>query len=109
MKLTLRQRRFIAQTLQVLLIGVEKLLSGGLLGRDCSRIDIEFYRRESLEKCLHDLHIHRISVNVLADRNMILLTQIIAEIASSVFVLHHHFVSALSTVDHPMQQSRTIT
>ena len=74
-ELTLRKLRFIAQTLQVLLMSMGKLLGGGLLGGDCGSRDISLRRRKGLEKRLHDLPIYRISVNVLADRDMLLLTE----------------------------------
>src|SRR5205085_8290042 len=85
------------------------LLSCSLLCADCGSVDIEFHRGKGLEKRLDDLHIDWISVNVLADRNMILLTQIVAEVACPAFVLHHHLVSAFPTIDNAMQQSSAIT
>src|SRR5947209_20079460 len=84
------------------------LLGSGLLGGHRSRIDIEFHWGKSLEKGLDDPLINGIRMNVLADRHMILLTQIITQVTGAMFVLHHHFVPALSTIDDTMEQRRSI-
>jgi hypothetical protein len=95
----LGQGCFIAQALQVLLLGMRNLVIGCVLGCDCSSIAISFHRRECQEKGLYHLQINCIGGNVLAHWDMVLLVQVVAKIAGTMVVLHNHFVSALSTVD----------
>jgi hypothetical protein len=72
-ELTLGESRFIAQTFQMLLMGMDNLLNGGVLCGKRSRIHISFHWRERLKKALHHLQINGICWNVLTDRDTILL------------------------------------
>src|SRR6266446_2115541 len=96
-KLPLSECRFVAQTLEMLLMGMHDLVSSCLLGCHRCSIDIQFNGRERLEKGCYHLQINWVCRNILADRDTILLAQVIAEIAGAMFVLHDHFVPALST------------
>jgi hypothetical protein len=88
LKLALRQRRLIAQALELLRV---RALGRGLrvlLDRQSAGIRIEFDRRQRREEGLHDLRIHGIRGNILANRNPVLLTEMVAEIARPTLVLH---------------------
>src|SRR5207247_11144378 len=61
---------FIAQTFEVLLMGMCNVLGGGLLGGDCSCVDISFHRREHLEKALHHLQINWVCRNRSEERRV---------------------------------------
>src|SRR6266699_6425950 len=93
----------------MLLMGARNLGMHGLLSGHCSAIDIQLDGRERQEEAFHHVPIDWICWNRLADRDMILLAQGVAEIARAMFVLHDHFVPALSAVDDALQQGSAIT
>ena len=67
-------------------------------------VQVQLRRRESLEKCLYDLAIDGICRQVLADGELPLLSEIVAEVAGAALVLHDHLVAALSAVHEPVQE-----
>jgi len=74
-KWSLGKRHFIAETLQVLVIGMGNLMGGLLLGSDGAAVDIQLDRRQCLEKCLHNGGIDAISWNMLTDRHAVFLAR----------------------------------
>src|SRR6266700_3896795 len=78
-----------------------------LLGRDRMCVDIELDRRERLEEGLHHAEIDGVSGDVLANRHVVLLPQVVTQIARPAFVLHDELVSTFAAVDNPVQERRT--
>jgi hypothetical protein len=101
-ELALSQGGFVPEASQALLMGMGHLRFLGLLCGDSLLLHIQFQRPERLEEGFDHLGIYRIRWNVLADRHTILLAQIVAEIAGTVFVLDDHLVSTLATGHHAL-------
>lgn len=66
-------------------------------------VGIEFNGRKGLKEGVDDLGVDGIGRDILTHRDSILLSQIVTQIVVTAFVLHHHFVSALTAVDDALQ------
>ena len=91
--------RLIAQPFQMLRLGVGDAL--GLLLPLGQRlfVDVEFHRREGLEKGVDHPGIDRIGRTILADGGPILLPQVMTDGAGAALLLDHHRVAACATGD----------
>jgi hypothetical protein len=67
-------------------------------------VEVEFKGRERLKEGFEDGLIDGSAGNVLANGHAILLTKIIAEVVSRGRVLDHHLMSALATIDQPVEE-----
>ena len=68
------------------------------------RVKVQFCSRESSKKLTDDPVVNRISRQTLAHRDLILTTQLVAEVLGATLVLHHHLVTALTAAHQAMQQ-----
>jgi len=100
--LALCQGRLVSQPLQGLCVCVVNVLTDLLLSCQRSSIHVQFDGGDGLEKGFDHAGIDGIRGDVLTDRNAILLSEVVAQIARRVLILDQSCVATFSTVDEPM-------
>src|SRR6266851_2441394 len=102
-ELSLSQPSLVAQSVELLLLSPLHSFVILLESSDRLVVQVQFQRRQHSEKSLDDLGVDGVRRQVLADRNLILLAEVIAEVASLVFVLHDHLVPTGAAIDDAVQ------